>query len=141
MTKLLVLGFLLMTLIVSGQFTLEHEYTIGAIRRINLEYSGEKYVELDEDTNKLIFYNADHSYWKSITMYVPPGATFLYYSHISEALINSDANIELDYRYSTGPNPTTYYSRIISEDGSELLSIVDAALLNNSSRVQYLHRN
>lgn len=108
-----------------AQISLEHTYNNSAVTRIKLENSGEKYYELKRATNELIFYNSDHTLWKTIALsaYLPnavPG--FSNIIHISEAKINSDANLEIifaGYNSSSGSSEV----KIISENGTTLLTI------------------
>lgn len=110
-----------------AQITLEHTYDNGVVTRVKLEYSGEKYYALKYSTNELMFYNADHSLWKTIVLpaSVPnPFATAKVF-HISEAKINPDANLEIIFGYYNATT-STYECKVISEDGTVLLTIPNA---------------
>lgn len=101
-------------------FVLEHYYPEGIAQRVNLEYSGEKYVVLDVQENKVNLYNPDHSLWKSVKLTPPGGVHAGNLRFVSEALINPDPALEIAYSYfSNTPNPlpTTI---IVSEDGTVL---------------------
>ncbi len=112
-----------------AQITLEHTYTDGNVNRIKLEYSGEKYYVLKSASNELVFYNADHSIWKTIVLPASPtnplaGGARIY--HVSEATINPDTQIEVLFSY-YNHNTNKFDSRISQEDGTILLTIPDAA--------------
>lgn len=110
-----------------AQITLEQTYDNSAVTRIKLEYSGEKYYELKRDTNELIFYNDDHTLWKTILLpaSLPNQFTSTEVFHVSEAKINPDAKIEIIFAYFNDAS-FTYDTKIISEDGTNLLTISDA---------------
>lgn len=114
-----------------AQFALEHDYPDGYMRKITLEYSGEKYVVFDDMARRFDFYNTDHTFWKSITLQMPQSAyVFNYYDNISESKINPDANIEIAYSYSYQPNgENVYVSKIINEAGDELMAFEDGYTL------------
>ena len=78
------------TCISFAQITLEHTYDDSAVTRIKLEYSGEKYYVIKKATNELIFYNADHTIWKTIVLPAPAPTqlTSTKVFHVSEAKIN-----------------------------------------------------
>src|SRR5690554_4684400 len=85
------------------QFNLEHTYDERVpfdsapfdFGRVHLENSGEKYYIVNETTNagqrtyQLRLYNADHTLWKTINIPSP------WVSHLSETLINPDAQLEI----------------------------------------------
>ncbi len=110
-----------------AQITLEHTYFDNAVTRIKLEYSGEKYYALKKATNELIFYNADHTIWKTIVLAAPAPTqlTSTKVFHVSEAKINPDTNIEIIFGYFNAAT-TSYESKIISESGTVLLTISNA---------------
>jgi len=111
-----------------AQITLEHTYSEGTVTRVNLEYSGEKYYVLKSATNELMFYNADHSFWKTIVLSAPAPNQFTSTQvfHVSEAKINSDVDIEIVYGYFN--DIAKYFeSKVISEDGTVLLTIPNAS--------------
>lgn len=112
-----------------AQITLEHTYNEGAVNRVKLEYSGEKYYFLKGATNELVFNNVDHTLWKTILLPAPQsnplaGGSRIY--DVSEARINSDAKIEILYSYYNNMS-NRYESRISQEDGTILLTIPDAS--------------
>lgn len=88
---------------------------------------GKKYMFYDGKTNYCVFYNIDHSFWKSITIPIPLSLTnyntglFL----VSDQLFNPDPLLEfmlVSYRTST-VNTTKYVSTVVNENGLVLWSI------------------
>lgn len=108
-----------------AQFELEHTYNENEVTRVNLEIDGEKYYLVNKATSQADFYNADHSFWKSIPLPAPPQPEFYEIKiwHVSQTKINSDSNIEIIYSYNftSGGNQTNV--KVISENGSLLLQI------------------
>lgn len=127
MKTTLLLLFSLFTCSSFSQITLEHTYDDNAVTRIKLEYSGEKYYALKKATNELFFYNADHTLWKTITLSALASTQLSSAKvfHVSESKINPDANLEIIFGYY---NQTifSYESKIISENGTTLLTIPNA---------------
>ncbi|WP_310559961.1 T9SS type A sorting domain-containing protein [Flavobacterium sp.] len=123
------LHFLLFFIVFNSfaQITLEHIYNNSAVTRIKLEYSGEKYYELKRATNELIFYNSDHTLWKTIVLPapIPNPFTITNVFHVSEAKINPDANLEIIFGY-YNESSFSYETKIISENGTTLLTIPNA---------------
>jgi hypothetical protein len=110
-----------------AQISLEHTYNNSAVTRIKLENSGEKYYELKRETNELIFYNSDHTLWKTIILpaTIPHSlAPSVKINNISETKINPDANIEIIFVYF---NTVTNVKdcKIISENGNTLSTITN----------------
>lgn len=111
-----------------AQISLEHSYTNSAVTRIKLEYSGEKYYELKRETNEVIFYNSDHTLWKTIVLPAStpnPLATPTTIYHVSEAKLNPDANLEIIFGFYSQTS-FSYEYKIISENGITLLSLPNA---------------
>lgn len=113
----------------NAQVTLEHTYTnCYGVNYVILEDEGGKYVTFDTLADKVMFYNTNHSLWKSFS--VPhqarkwPGI-----SCASTKLFNADSKVEIAYYYASttpAPNPkTTYVTNIISEDGTILNTFND----------------
>ncbi len=127
MKKSLLLLLLLIAFNSFAQITLEHTYTNSAVTRIKLENSGEKYYDLKRETNELIFYNSDHTLWKTIVLPAPLPNLFTSTNvfHVSEAKINPDANLEIIFGYYNGAS-VSYETKIISENGNTLLTIPNA---------------
>lgn len=104
-----------------AQFELEHTYSQGVPVRIELEFSGEKYGVHDKANQRMDLYNPDHTLWKSIDTPAPAGAYFIGFPQVSDALVNSDANVELIYSYQQSSSPPV--SKVISENGAVLLAV------------------
>ena len=68
--KILFITLLFSTICV-GQFTNEHSYFGQSVSRIILENSGEKYYYVDRINQKIQFYNANYSLWKTINLTLP----------------------------------------------------------------------
>jgi hypothetical protein len=114
---------LLTGLAFSQTFTLQHHFLEGNAEIVHLDNSGDKYLVVDRTNNIMNFYNLDYTIWKSVSLAVPEGYTLFSWSHISETKINSDSNIEIAYVYKPDNVPFLIpYSRIISEDGTILMS-------------------
>lgn len=109
------------------QISLEHSYNEGTVTRVKLEYSGEKYFLFKVATNELVFYNANHTYWKTIVLPAPLPTTYTRTTifHVSEAKINPDTNLEIIFGYYNASS-SFYESKIIAEDGTVLLTIPNA---------------
>lgn len=120
--------FLFSTFIFFGQINLEHTYFESNVQRINLEYSGEKYYEFNSLENELVFYNADHSYWKTVVLFAPSPTEYTrtIILHVSEAQLNPDNNLEIAYYYAPNFPLYRYDCRIMSENGTILLEVQDA---------------
>lgn len=130
MKKILLFIFFLASGLSFAQFDLEHTYDQGVVVRVKLEFAGEKYYIHDRINNRVDLYNPDHTFWKSIETPVPPQGYFVGLSNVSDGTINDDENIEVIYAYyQSGFVGGTYYSKVISEDGSELLSLSNCNFL------------
>lgn len=111
-----------------AQFELEHTYNENEVTRVKLEIDGEKYYLVNKATSQADFYNADHSFWKSIPLPAPPQINFLgevRIWHVSQTKINADSNIEIIHSYynlEQAPN-NIYITKVISENGAVLLSV------------------
>jgi hypothetical protein len=100
----------------------------GAMTRVKLENSGEKYyTSYNPQNNQVKIYNSNHTLWKTInatksedSLQFPNSIDFI---AISESKINQDFLIELIYSYNTGLLGFCCgtSSRVINEQGSVLL--------------------
>ncbi len=117
-----------------AQISLEQTYSEGYITRIKLENSGEKYYLFNYETKEVVFYNNNHTVWKRILLPIvnvpSPYFSSVNITHISENKINPDSNIEIVYT-NTYSNETGFYaeSRVISENGTTLLTVLDSSRL------------
>jgi hypothetical protein len=96
--------------------------------RGSLEISGEIYYYTDEENKEVKLYDGDHHLWRTIDLDVPPTAKVGMVHHISEHKIIKDDKIEIVFTFSVTENETTTYeTRVINEDGSDLLILPDAS--------------
>ena len=126
---LLVLFSLLAT--ARAQIVLEKTYP-ASTGLTELAISGYKYFLMDAVNNQCRLYNMDHSVWKTINLSVPAGMYLYDVRYVSETLFNSDNKVELAYiyySYDTTLLYYTYYTRVINENGAELLSIPGCSYL------------
>jgi hypothetical protein len=113
-----------------AQPVLEFTYPISA-SICNLEVLGDKYFAMDVTNKQCWIYNMDHSAYKAISLTVPADYYMYNIQYVSQHTFNSDDLIEFVYIYSKY-NPTensyyyTYETRVINENGVELLKIPGA---------------
>lgn len=129
--------FVLMTIMVTSraQIYLENPYT-ASTGLTNLAVSGYKYFMMDVTNKQCVLYNIDHSVWKTINLSVPDGMYLYDINNVSETLFNTDDKVELAYIYYAYDSALlyyTYYTRVVSEDGTELLSIPGCSYLQVKS--------
>jgi hypothetical protein len=133
MKKLLfLLVFIACMTATNGQISLENNYS-GSVGLTNLAISGYKYFQMDVINNQCRIYNLDHSIWKVIALSVPQDNYLYDMRYVSENLFNSDTKVELVYtyyNYDTSLYYYTYHSRVIDEDGIELLDIPGCSYVN-----------
>ncbi len=127
---LTLLFFLVAGRILSAQPVLEHTYPISA-SICCLEKSGEKYFAMDVTNNQCKIYNLDHSLYRTINLVVPADHYMYDIQYVSDHTFNLDDLIEFVYIYSKyNPTETSYYysyeTRVINENGTELLKIPGA---------------
>jgi len=117
----------------SAQITLEHTYDqtgrfhgLSQLMLIELEFSGLKYVSIDQLAKEIRFYHLDHTLYKTISFAMAPynpawddGFTpdIMY---ISEHLFDMDDDVEYMFVWNTGTNGST---TILDEDGSIHLNV------------------
>lgn len=114
-----------------AQVTLEHTYNYSATV-VKLETLGYKYYLMDVPREECRIYNLDHSVYKTISCTAPANCYLFDIKFLSEKLFDADAGIELlysYYQYYSGGDYYDYDSRIINEDGSEIV-FIDGALYN-----------
>lgn len=114
-----------------AQITLEQNYT-ASTGLTELAVSGYKYYLMDVVNNQCKLYNMDHSLWKTINLTVPAGMYLYDIKFVSETLFNSDSKVELAYIYYDYDSSLlfyTYYTKVINQDGLELLSIPGCSYL------------
>lgn len=97
-----------------------------------------KLFAMDMTLNKCRIYNTDHSVYKTISLSIPSGMYLYDVRFVTENLFDLDAGIELLYVYyeyvSTGDGYYDYYTKVINEDGTEILS-VDGGLYSYMYRI------
>lgn len=114
-----------------AQISLEKSYFgIGTVTVHNLEGEGFKYMVTNSTSNKLDFYNANHSFWKAINLSIPAGHVLITASYPSTKLFDTDNGVEVVITYyESGSNPINYTTQIINEDGSLLKQFNSAGSL------------
>jgi hypothetical protein len=108
-----------------AQITLETLYP-GSATMTHLAVSGDKYFMMNYYGLQCEIYNLDHTLWKTIDLDVPTDMYLYDIKYVTENLFDLDNLVELAYiyyHYDTTLLFYTYYTRIIKENGSELLSI------------------
>jgi hypothetical protein len=150
MKKILFFALLAFGINAKAQITLEHTYdsasTAGGsgfiqsqLVYLNLEVSGEKYININKTGKYISVYNLNHSLTKVISYANFPQAcngiaTFLYFS---ENLFDNDDMMEFMYTWTDCSNPI--HTRIYKEDGTCIFSVDSmAAFVNiNVQQLQY----
>jgi hypothetical protein len=121
----LLIVFITLITISYAQITLEQTYPASATLT-ELGVSGYKYYLMDVTNNQCRLYNTDHSLWKTIALTIPGGMYLYNIQYVSDTLFNKDNKVELAYTYysyDTALYYYTYYTRVIDEDGIELLAV------------------
>jgi hypothetical protein len=109
-----------------AQLALEHTYTGVSAAYIKLPIAGYKYYVMDVANKQCRFYNNDHSLWKTINLSIPANYFLCDIQYVTEDLFNTDNLIELlyvSYNYNTTLKYYTYDTRIVNENGSQLLGM------------------
>ena len=122
---------LLIFAIGSAQVTLEKKYDYST-SVVEFETLGFKYYLMDVPNGQCRIYNTDHSLFKTINCNVPSGFYLSDIKFLSEKVFDNDAGIELlctFYRFNASPEYYEYDSKIINEDGSQVV-FIDGALYN-----------
>jgi hypothetical protein len=128
---ILLLAFIALMTTTRAQIYLEKNYP-GSTSLTQLALSGYKYFLMDVVNNQCKIYNMDHSIWKTINLAVPAGMYLYDIKLVSETLFNTDSKVELAYIYYSYDTTLlfyTYYTKVINENGLELLSIPGCAYL------------
>lgn len=116
--KQLLFALLLSPLAAGAQVTLEKDYTNAyQTKVVDIEGEGQKYINVSDQNNRVMIYNADHSVYKAININPVSGVSGFYGapSFASKYLFNNDAKIELIVVYIAGG---TFYGDIVNEDGT-----------------------
>lgn len=133
MAKKLLVIIVLISNFCFGQITFEQPFYDGVVQRVVLEHSGEKYFVANRNTNKLNFFNADYSFWKTIDLTVPVNNLSIFVSHVSENKLNSDNLLEIIY--STYSASGFRQCKIINENGLALLTVNNDDSLSLNEKV------
>lgn len=123
--------FLVFAFVLNAQVTLEHTYNYSA-SLVEFETLGYKYYLMDVPNAQCRIYNMDHSLYKSINCPVPSGCYLFDVKFLSEKLFDTDSGIELLYswyKYNAGSDYYEYDSKIINENGSQIV-FIEGALYN-----------
>lgn len=108
-----------------AQVSLEHTYNYSATV-VQFETLGYKYYLMDVPRSECRIYNMDHSLNKTISCPVPSGCYLFDIKFVSEKTFDNDAGIELlysYYKYYSGSDYYDYDTRIVNDDGSEIVFI------------------
>ena len=121
-------------MVIYAQPSLEYTYPVST-SICCLEKSGDKYFTMDVNGKQCQIYNLDHSIYKTISLVVPADYYLYNIQFVSEHTFNTDDLIELAYIYSKyNPTETSYYysyeTRVINENGTEILKIPGAGHTN-----------
>jgi hypothetical protein len=129
--NLFIATFLLVSFALQAQVTLDKKYNFSTAV-VSFETLGYKYFLMDVPNAQCRIYNADHSLFKTINCNVPSGYFLYDIKFLSEKLFDSDSGIELLCTFSKYYSTQNYYeynSKIINEDGSELV-FMEGSLYN-----------
>ncbi|MFP4471114.1 MAG: T9SS type A sorting domain-containing protein [Bacteroidota bacterium] len=114
-----------------AQINFEHEYYYSGTF-VNLSLSGSKFYVMDVENSQCRIYNLNHSLWKTIDLDIPADHYLYDIRFVSENLFTTDNAVALAYIYYHYDETGQYYSyfaRIISENGTALLTIPGAQYL------------
>lgn len=103
----------------------EHVYD-GSVWRTSLDVSGEKYFLRDLAGKQFVFYNADHSPWKTVDFGAGEQIVTISTSNISENKINGDDKLEILNVYYTSAPSAGWNAALFNEDGEILFSLPGA---------------
>ena len=127
---------------VNAQITLEHIYPLAGfffdpnlniekqLVVVHLEVDGDKFVHIDRANKEVVFYNLDHSFWKSINYSAAtdkrPTQDIESILYISQHLFDLDNEVEFFYTDSWGSDAVV---EIVNEDGTILFSVPQCAFV------------
>jgi hypothetical protein len=121
----LIMAIMAQSVFLAGQITLESTYNHSGTFT-NLAQSGYKFYVMDVVANQCRIYNVNHTIWKTINLPVPTDNYLYDIRYISENLFTTDNSLCLAYiyySYNTTNQYYTYTTKVIRENGTELLSI------------------
>jgi hypothetical protein len=126
---ILVISFLAIALLMwqkgFSQITFEAEYNHSGAY-VQLALSGNKFYVMDVANSQCRIYNTDHTLWKTINLSVPANHYLYDIKYVSENLFAIDNSLALCYTYYTYDEVNQYYTyttKVVKENGTELLSI------------------
>jgi len=123
--------FLFAFSLLNAQVSLEKKYDYST-SVVEIETLGYKYYLMDVPNGQCRIYNLNHSLFKTINCNVPAGFYLYDIKFLSEKLFDNDTGIELlctFYKYNETLQYYEYDSKIINEDGSQVV-FIDGALYN-----------
>ena len=132
-----------------GQIELEHTYDNlerYPLTRIHLKTYGEKYYVVRQDENKVIFYNADHTEWKTVELPTASQSKLGVIRVVShESLAGSKTIIGYTYHDTTSNNYDPSYA-LADDDGNLIQAFPDCysgqiSLLDNDNPKLLTYRN
>lgn len=132
MKKILLAIFILLSVIVNGQITLEKTYDASGTF-VNLLNSGDKFYIMDVVNNQCLIYNTDHTLWKTISLPVPVNNYLYDIRFLSEGLFTTTNELCLAYVYYAYDVSNEYYifnAKVIKENGTVLLTIPDCQYMS-----------
>lgn len=124
-TFILIAVFLLNFNFATAQIILEESYDYSATYT-KLAHSGYKIYIMDVVASECRIYNTDHSLWKTINLSIPANNYLYDIKYVSEGLFTNDNTLSLVYIYYYYDETFQYYTynaKVVTENGTELLSI------------------
>lgn len=122
----ILIGSLITVFTSKAQISLEHEFTWLSAASVNLPTLGYKYYAMDAYNNKCIVYNTNYTIYKQINIPVPSGYYLVDIQYLTENLFNTDPKLEflyVIYKYDSTLGYGMYSTRVMSEDGTQLLQV------------------
>lgn len=131
MKKNILLSVLLLLLgsMLKAQITFENTYNYSGTYT-DLSLSGHKFYLMDVASNQCRIYNTNHSLWKTINLSLPANHYLYDIKYVSENLFSTDNSLCLAYTYYSYDEVNQYYTyttKIIRENGTELVAIPGCA--------------
>ncbi len=129
MKKALILIITILTFTsIQAQIELEQVYNNSSSITL-IDGEGYKYYEMDDLNNMCKVYNLDHTLYASIYLEVPDGQYLYDLKYVTNHTFDTDDGLELCYVYYSYDEVNLYYTyttRIINDDGSEILMVEGA---------------
>lgn len=99
---------------------------------VQLSGSGYKFYLMDVSNEQCRIYNMNHSIWKTMNLDIPDNHYLYDIRYVSENLFTNDNTLALCYIYYNYDEVNQYYTytaKVITENGTELLSIPGAQIV------------